>query len=103
MGYLTSIGEIEDAILQGSAALDGLGKPLPAQIMNITDGMCIREYIMLKFRLGLKTEQKILELPRMSNKHILVLMDFLQCIFSTSTDLPNPRFAAIITFRMVNQ
>ena len=45
--------------------------------MDITPIMCIKEFIKLKFAIGLKTEQKILSLPKMLDKRKLILMDFM--------------------------
>ena len=102
IGYLISSGQPEDALILCSKVLDDLEEPLPAPIMDITIGMCVLELIKVKFRIGLKTEEKILNLPKMRNERKLILMDFLQCALSATPNVDNPCSGAILASRMVN-
>ena len=82
---MISSNQPEDALILCSTVLDELGESLGAPILDITLPMLIKEFIKVKFILGLKTEKHILDLPRMVDKRKLVLMDFLVgdfCFFS---------------------
>jgi len=61
VGYLVSTGQPENAITLCSTMLDELDEPLPAPTMDITWGICVKEFVKVKFWLG----QNILHLPRM--------------------------------------
>jgi len=99
--YLLATNQLEDAVELCSTVLSELGLPLPAPIMDITTTMVIKEFIKLKFTLGLKTEQNILDLPRMVDKRKLILMDFLQCALSATPNISNPNIGGILVFKMV--